>query len=89
MNRLVPAGKRDTSLGQPQSQLKAKISIRTMEIAFDFQRFRLARKSTFEHEGDEVIKFSLKIFIAGKVMLQRKSESFDVKRLSIFNNLEK
>jgi len=36
MNRLVPAGKRDTSLGQPRSLLKAKISNRTMEITFDF-----------------------------------------------------
>jgi hypothetical protein len=72
MKRLVPAGKRDTSLGQPQSLLKAKISIRTMEITFDFQRFRLARPSTFEHEGDDVIKFSLKIVVAGIVMLQHK-----------------
>jgi len=72
MNRLVPAGKRDKSLGQPQSLLKAKISIRTMEITFDFPWFRLARPSTFEHEGDKVIKFSLKIVVACIVMLQYK-----------------
>ena len=76
MNRLVPAGKRDTSLGQPQSLLKAKISIKTMGLTFDFPQFRLARQLTFEHEEDEVIKFSLKIFVAGVVMLQQKSESF-------------
>lgn len=47
-----------------------------MGLTFDFPQFRLARQLTFEHEEDEVIKFSLKIFVAGVVMLQHKSESF-------------